>query len=133
MMSKVTIQVCEAATESVSDLICQAYRDGEQGILDWSDTDTRLSCDSETLEDIVSSRQLITAVDADQKLVGCVRLQPSEDGTTGNIYIFNTTQQSYTMCEYNLDQPINSIRPNNLSKWKICNTVLPRLKCPNGS
>ena len=82
-MSKVSVQVCKTATKELSDLICQAYRDGEQEILAWSETDTRLSHDSDTLENIVTKRELITAVDADQRTVGCVRLQRSDDGKQG--------------------------------------------------
>ena len=83
MADNISVSVCEVATEELSRLICQAYRDGEQGILAWSDTDTRLSNDT-PLEDIVSKKEIITAVNADNEIVGCVRLQAYEDSLTGN-------------------------------------------------
>ena len=82
---EVYVKICTHETDELAQLICEANKEGEEGMIAWNDTITRLSTDTETLAEMIEKEEVIIAETSDGTLMGCVRLQSSKDLKTGDI------------------------------------------------
>lgn len=72
MNIQVTSNLNSQYIENLKNLINQSYREGEQGILEYTEERTRLSVSPTTLEDQVRLGEIIT-VNLENEVIGTVR------------------------------------------------------------
>ena len=52
----IDVKVCTNETDELSQLICEANKEGEEGMIAWNDTITRLTTDTETLGEMIQKK-----------------------------------------------------------------------------
>ena len=80
---EISTHVCTTEPRGLADMINEANKEGEMGMIAWDDTTTRLTTDAETLTEMIRKKEIIIAETSDGTLAGSVRLQPSSDSKIG--------------------------------------------------